>query len=105
MKSIFKDKYSYLDRIVIVSVKILQTEEYAIHRKYNESAQISLVDQKIIQPISQQSENYNSVQCRLCVKMVFTATIQGISLFHNDSYSEENLLFINSHEIAYGHVC
>jgi hypothetical protein len=72
---------------------------------------MSLVDHPFIQAsldISStlmESENYTSVQCRLCVKIVFTGTMQNVSLFSDDFYSEGTLIFSNSHEIAYGHVC
>jgi hypothetical protein len=56
-------------------------------------------------PLSQKSENYNFVRCRLYVKMCFyVGTIQRISLFSEDFYSDSTD-FNNSHETVHGHRC
>jgi hypothetical protein len=77
-------QYAYEEghKICWNEAKVLQVEPNTTYRKYKESAHMSLVDYPISQPrldisptwtsiIAAEVEIYNSVQRRLCVKIVF----------------------------------
>jgi hypothetical protein len=103
-------QYAYEEghKICWKEVKALQTELNTTYRKYKESTNMSLIDQLIntawtslssaLPLLQRKSENYNSAQGRLCVKVVFyVGTIQRIFLFSDNLYCESTHFIDNSH--------